>query len=62
MNKEPGKGRVQPPYLAFLVRCWREGKRRRILLENVVTRDRKGFDNLETFLETLRKQLSDDEA
>lgn len=59
MNERP-EGQTHepnPPYAAFLVRCWREGEQWRIVLENVATRERLAFDSVEVFLEALQATL-----
>jgi len=50
MNEHLDHSHSQPRQLiaAFLVRCWREGEQWRYLLEDVNTKERKGFSSVET--------------
>jgi len=59
MTERPERQPPQPdlPYAAFLVRCWRDGEQWRIVLEEVATRERRGFSSVEGFLEALQVML-----
>lgn len=59
MNERPERQppKPNPPYAAFLVRCWRNGDHWRVVLENVATRERLGFSSMEAFLEALQVLL-----
>lgn len=60
MNERPEGQTHEPnqPYAAFLVRCWREGDQWRIVLEDVATRERRGFSTFEALLEALQVHLN----
>jgi hypothetical protein len=60
MNERPQRQtpKPYPSYAAFLVRCWREGDQWRIVLEDVTTRERRGFKTLEALLATLQASLN----
>lgn len=56
MTERPERQPSQPDlsYTAFLVRCWRDGDQWRIVLEEVATRERRGFSSVEAFLAALQ--------
>jgi hypothetical protein len=43
---------------AFLIRCWREGERWRYSVEDVASRRRRRYDNLEELLAGIEGRLS----
>ena len=50
-----------PHYVAILVRSWRDGQQLRFMVENVVTREKRGFESFESvnsYLKELLKELA----
>lgn len=64
MSEQPKYPPVNPNplYVAFLVRCWREDEQVRLVLENVATREREGFDSFEALVARLQELFSDEKS
>lgn len=59
MNQAANNDLERPAALhaALLIRCWREGEQWRFMLENVATRERRGFDSLDALFLFIQESL-----
>ena len=62
MSQTRRKSEIGRSQAAFLIRCWREVRTWRYAVEEVASRRRRSYANVEELLTALREQMPDSEA